>query len=90
MGHVRPWDADGWAHRHWHPGDGRIPCRTDFDFLAALPDPPRLILEVNADLSCLPDTVARLNTLALARCARVRCSIGQPVTPGQIGQPRIG
>lgn len=66
LAHVHLQDADGYADRHWHPGDGRIPWRPVFDALAALPAPARLILEVNADLGRLPQTVARLNDLGLA------------------------
>lgn len=66
LAHVHLQDADGYADRHWHPGDGRIPWRPVFDALAALPSPARLILEVNADLPRLPRTVARLAELGLA------------------------
>ncbi|MBW7056034.1 sugar phosphate isomerase/epimerase [Paracoccus bogoriensis] len=67
LAHVHLQDADGYADRHWHPGDGRIPWRPVLDAIAALPDRPRLILEVNDDLPRLPDTVARLEALGLAR-----------------------
>lgn len=67
LGHVHLQDADGYADRHWHPGDGRIPWRPVFDALAKLEESPRLILEVRADLARLPASVARLEGLGLAR-----------------------
>lgn len=65
--HVHLQDVDGYADRHWHPGDGRIAWRPVFDALLALPELPRLILEVRADHARLPATVARLEGLGLAR-----------------------
>ncbi|SOC00464.1 sugar phosphate isomerase/epimerase [Rhodobacter sp. JA431] len=67
LGHVHLQDADGYADRHWHPGDGRIPWRPVFEALAKLETPPRLILEVREDRTRLPQTVARLEALGLAR-----------------------
>lgn len=67
LGHVHLQDADGYADRHWHPGDGRIPWRPVFDALAALDTLPRLLLEVRADHARLPQSVARLEALGLAR-----------------------
>ena len=66
LGHVHLQDVDGYADRHWHPGDGRIAWRPVFDALAALEERPRLMLEVRTDLPRLPATVARLETLGLA------------------------
>jgi len=65
--HVHLQDVDGYADRHWHPGDGRIAWRPVFDALRALPEDPRLILEVRTDHARLPATVARLGALGLAR-----------------------
>jgi len=67
LGHVHLQDADGYADRHWHPGDGRIPWRPVFDALARLEESPRLILEVRRDHARLPETVARLAAQGLAR-----------------------
>ena len=66
LGHVHLQDADGYADRHWHPGDGRIPWRPVFSALAACPTPPRLILEVSRDFERLPATVAWLEAQGLA------------------------
>ncbi|MFN4099762.1 MAG: sugar phosphate isomerase/epimerase family protein [Pararhodobacter sp.] len=66
LGHVHLQDADGYADRHWHPGDGRIPWRPVFDALAACDPAPRLILEVRNNLDRLPATVAALQAQGLA------------------------
>lgn len=66
LGHVHLQDVDGYADRHWHPGDGRIAWRPVFEAFAALAERPRLILEVRADIPRLPSTVARLESLGLA------------------------
>lgn len=67
LGHVHLQDVDGYADRHWHPGDGRIAWRPVFEALAALEEAPRLILEVNDNHARLPATVARLEAQGLAR-----------------------
>jgi sugar phosphate isomerase/epimerase len=67
LAHVHLQDVDGYADRHWHPGDGRINWRPVFEALAALTEKPRLTLEVRSDLGRLPATVARLEALDLAR-----------------------
>ena len=66
LGHVHLQDVDGYADRHWHPGDGRIAWRPVFDALAALTERPRLTLEVRANPERLPATVARLEAMGLA------------------------
>lgn len=66
LGHVHLQDADGYADRHWHPGEGRIPWVPVFEALAAAPS-ARLILEVARRHDRLPQTVARLADLGLAR-----------------------
>jgi len=50
--HVHLQDADGFADRHWHPGEGTVRWEAVFRALAALTSDPRLILEVRepADL----------------------------------------
>lgn len=67
LGHVHLQDADGYADRHWHPGDGRIPWRPVFEALAVCDPAPRLILEVARDFARLPATVAALEARGLAR-----------------------
>jgi sugar phosphate isomerase/epimerase len=66
LGHVHLQDVDGYADRHWHPGDGRIHWRPVFDALARLSDRPRLTLEVMDDHARLPATVAKLEAMGLA------------------------
>ncbi|MCC5979679.1 MAG: sugar phosphate isomerase/epimerase [Salinarimonas sp.] len=66
LGHVHLQDADGYADRHWHPGDGLIPWRPVFSALAACAQAPRLILEVHGEYERLPDSVARLEAMGLA------------------------
>jgi hypothetical protein len=51
LAHVHLQDVDGYADRHWHPGDGRIAWRPVFGALAALAERPRLTLEVRARTS---------------------------------------
>jgi len=67
LAHVHLQDCDGYADRHWHPGDGIIPWQPVFAALAALPQAPHLILEVRGDKERLPETVARLEARGLAR-----------------------
>jgi sugar phosphate isomerase/epimerase len=45
--HVHLQDTDGFADRHWHPGEGRLNWPAIFAALRGLPTMPRLILEVN-------------------------------------------
>jgi sugar phosphate isomerase/epimerase len=52
--HVHVQDADGWADRHWAPGDGTIRWAAVFAALARLDTPPRLLLEMRA-----PHLIAR-------------------------------
>lgn len=44
--HVHLQDTDGYADRHWNPGDGNIAWHEVFRALAPLQSQPRLILEV--------------------------------------------
>lgn len=60
LAHVHLQDVDGYADRHWHPGDGRIAWRAVMDTLVTLPEAPRLILEVRSNLHRLPATAAWL------------------------------
>ncbi len=45
--HVHLQDTDGYADRHWHPGEGNIVWPFLFEALAHLTSRPRLILEVD-------------------------------------------
>jgi sugar phosphate isomerase/epimerase len=44
--HVHLQDTDGYADRHWNPGEGNIPWTQVFRMLGTLTSNPRLILEV--------------------------------------------
>jgi sugar phosphate isomerase/epimerase len=44
--HVHLQDTDGYADRHWNPGEGNIPWAEVFRALARLNSNPRLLLEV--------------------------------------------
>jgi len=44
--HVHLQDTDGYADRHWNPGEGNVPWREVFRALERLNGAPRLILEV--------------------------------------------
>jgi sugar phosphate isomerase/epimerase len=46
LDHVHLQDTDGYADRHWNPGEGNVPWREVFRALARLSGKPRLILEV--------------------------------------------
>ena len=46
LGHVHLQDTDGYADRHWVPGDGDINFKAIFDALSTLDQNPRLIIEV--------------------------------------------
>ena len=67
LGHVHLQDADGYADRHWHPGEGVLPWPALFGALARKSSTSRLILEVRDRRDRLPQTVARLEALGLAR-----------------------
>lgn len=66
LGHVHLQDADGYADRHWHPGEGCIPWAPVFGALAKQAPEARLILEVHDRHTQLPQTVVRLAALGLA------------------------
>jgi sugar phosphate isomerase/epimerase len=44
--HVHLQDSDGFADRHWAPGQGNIPWAAVFGALGRLNSNPRLILEL--------------------------------------------
>lgn len=60
LAHVHLQDADGYADRHWHPGEGTLPWPAIFQALRAIEAAPRLIIEPKDRQHMLPDTVARL------------------------------
>ncbi|NVO25308.1 sugar phosphate isomerase/epimerase family protein [Donghicola mangrovi] len=63
LGHVHLQDVDGYADRHWHPGEGRINWAPVLNGLAQLEEAPRLILEVRDRAAKIPQTVQWLETL---------------------------
>jgi sugar phosphate isomerase/epimerase len=65
LNHVHLQDADGYADRHWHPGEGTIRWEPVFSALSRLGSNPRLILEVK-DQAGLRKGAAYLEQLGLA------------------------
>jgi sugar phosphate isomerase/epimerase len=63
--HVHLQDSDGYADRHWHPGEGLLAWRPVFAALMRLPVMPRLMLEVN-DQRGIAKGAAHLAALGLA------------------------
>lgn len=66
LGHVHLQDADGYADRHWHPGEGTLPWPAIFNALSKINAQPKLLIEARDRLHLLPQTVARLEALGLA------------------------
>lgn len=48
LSHVHVQDLDGYADRHWPPGDGDIAWRTVFEAIAECPSQPHVVLEVRS------------------------------------------
>ncbi|MFD1910822.1 sugar phosphate isomerase/epimerase family protein [Halodurantibacterium flavum] len=67
LAHVHVQDADGYADRHWAPGEGNVPWAPVFAALAASDPAPRLLLEVRNRLERLPACVAALEARGFAR-----------------------
>ena len=67
LGHVHLQDADGYADRHWHPGEGTLPWGAIFKTFGELEVAPRLIIEARDRQHKLPETVRRLEALGLAQ-----------------------
>ena len=63
--HVHIHDVDGYADRHWHPGEGTICWPAVFDALAVSCERPRLLIEVK-DQAGLMKGVKHLQALGLA------------------------
>jgi len=66
LGHVHLQDTDGFADRHWIPGEGTINWTSVFDAIATLESTPRLIVEVRRNLHRLPGAVAAFEARGLA------------------------
>lgn len=64
--HVHLQDSDGYADRHWPPGEGRINWPAVFRTLNELDRMPRLILELN-DKRDIPRAIGWLSAKGLAR-----------------------
>jgi len=64
--HVHLQDAEGYADRHWAIGEGTIRWAAVFRALAALPQKPRLILELRTKAGITP-SMACLSGLGLGR-----------------------
>jgi sugar phosphate isomerase/epimerase len=67
LGHVHLQDVDGYADRHWHPGEGIIPWAPVFNELSKIDANPRLILEPKDRYDQLPQCVNRLEEQGLAQ-----------------------
>ena len=63
--HVHVQDVDGWADRHWAPGQGRIAWKPLFAALAEHAPQARLILELK-DRADLPEGARHLVDLGVA------------------------
>jgi len=66
LAHVHLQDADGYADRHWIPGEGNVNWTSVFDAIAAMDKPPRLIVEVFKNLHRIPAAVAAFEHRGLA------------------------
>ena len=66
LAHVHLQDTDGFADRHWIPGEGSIHWASVLDALAALKIKPRLIVEVFKNIHRVPAAVKRFEDLGLA------------------------
>lgn len=64
--HVHLQDADGYADRHWVPGEGTVNWPAVFRALGALTSAPRLIIEIR-DHSRILEAAAYLRDAGLAR-----------------------
>ncbi|MEM8631472.1 MAG: sugar phosphate isomerase/epimerase family protein [Pseudomonadota bacterium] len=68
LDHVHIQDADGYADRHWAPGQGTILWHSVFRALSALPVKPHLVLELR-DAQHIPAAMAYLEGQGLAATA---------------------
>ena len=65
LAHVHLQDTDGYADRHWPPGEGNLSWRAIFRALGRLASRPRLIIEVR-DQTNIRAGAAYLEMLGLA------------------------
>ncbi|GGE16308.1 sugar phosphate isomerase [Primorskyibacter flagellatus] len=65
LAHVHIQDLDGYADRHWPPGEGEIEWPAAFAALADCPSAPHLVLELK-DHTRIPAGFAHLRDLGLA------------------------
>lgn len=66
LAHVHLQDADGYADRHWIPGEASILWTSVFDAIAAMEKQPRLIIEVFNNIHRIPDAVRAFEARGLA------------------------
>ena len=66
LAHLHLQDCDGYADRHWLPGEGSILWTSVFDAIAAMENQPRLIIEVIRNIHRIPDAVRALKARGLA------------------------
>jgi len=66
LAHVHLQDADGYADRHWVPGEGSILWTSVFDALASFDHQPRLIIEVFKNIHRIPGAVRAFEQAGLA------------------------
>jgi len=66
LAHVHLQDADGYADRHWVPGEGNVNWTSVFDAIAEMDKQPRLIVEVFRNLHRIPAAAAAFEKRGLA------------------------
>ncbi|MBL1435425.1 MAG: sugar phosphate isomerase/epimerase [Rhodobacteraceae bacterium] len=66
LAHVHLQDADGFADRHWVPGEGSILWPSVFDAIAEMEKQPRLIIEVFRNIHRIPAAVEAFKARGLA------------------------
>ena len=64
LAHVHLQDVDGYADRHWLPGEGSIAWQPLIDALQKSESTPKLIIEVRKNLDRLPKSAAYLERLS--------------------------
>lgn len=64
LAHVHLQDVDGYADRHWHPGEGSIPWQGVMDALLKSQSNPHLIIEARKNMHRLSTTVEFLENFA--------------------------
>ncbi len=63
LAHVHLQDVDGYADRHWLPGEGAISWQPVMDALQKSESAPKLIIEVRKNIGRVPKTAAFLERL---------------------------